>query len=320
MKNEIDIERKNIALLGSCIIRDPFTTFYNEDYKKYFDLKIAQERHSLISIMQEKKIVDESLLELSSDVSSNEFKFQCLKEDFNKSFLDLIKKDSIDYLILDVYFDVIWGIIKYNNNQIMTNDDSLKYTEYFKGMENIRKFNFSNNPKEFFDIWRHYCDEFFDFMEKNSPNTKIIVAEVRCASEVKRSDGTTYIDDYFKEKSEFNNPLFEKLERYIIENFDVYFLGIDKKNLLCEENHRWGKGFVHYTRDYYLDFFKKIKDIVAYDTLKKQYENMYYINKISEENRNKINSLESENTDLKKFKSDILNSKCYRLLNFLRKP
>ena len=46
---------KNIAIYGSCVSKDPFTTRFNKDYKKKYNCVVSDQRHSFISTMQERR-------------------------------------------------------------------------------------------------------------------------------------------------------------------------------------------------------------------------------------------------------------------------
>lgn len=239
--------------------------FFNGDYKKYFNVEISEQRQSIISVMQEKNNVDISLLKLNPP---NNFQTRCLDSDLNKKFLSLMEKTVIDYLIIDVHFEVVLGILCYNGDKIITNDNYIRKTKYFEQMHDLQEINFHNNPQKFFEIWKSYCNAFFEYMKNNYPNTKIILAEVRATDKVRKKDGTIYINKEYSINCKLNNPFYKKLESYIIENYDVYVIDIDEENLMCDENHRWGMFYVHYTKEYYHEFLKKVKDIVTYDTQK----------------------------------------------------
>ena len=43
--------KTNIAIFGSCVCKDTFRSYYNPNYKEYFDIKIMQPRVSFISLM-----------------------------------------------------------------------------------------------------------------------------------------------------------------------------------------------------------------------------------------------------------------------------
>ena len=266
--------KKNIALFGSCLVKDPFTTFFNKDYKKFYDVKIMDQKHSLISILQEKVSVDESLLDIFPKNPANNFQSRCLKEDFNKSFINQMKSTNIDYLIMDIFFEIGHGILCYDGN-IITNDSNLRKAKFFDTLDDFKELTLINNSEEYFKIWTKYCDEFFRFLEIYCPNTKVILAQAWAETKVMKSDGTIYEDNVFIQRANSHNPLYEKLENYILNHFDVYYLAVDKDNIICNEDHVWGKFYVHYTNDYYVRFYEKVGEIIHYDELRKKYESNF---------------------------------------------
>ena len=60
------------------------------------------------------------------------------------------------------------------------------------------------------------------------------------------------------------------LENYIKENYDVDVITFDNDTLL-NENHIWGKFYIHYDDEYYTNFLNKFNRIVAYNDLKEKY-------------------------------------------------
>ena len=266
--------KKTIALMGSCLVKDPFTTFFNKDYKEFYDVKILDQKHSIISLLQKKVPIDETLLDIYPKNPANNFQSRCLKEDFNKSFIDRMIKEQVDYLIMDIFFGIGHGILYFDGN-IITNDGNMQKTQFYENLSDFKVLSLIDNPNEYFKIWKKYCDEFFNFLEIHCPNTKVILAQSWVETKVLKDDGTIYVDDIFIQRSNTHNPLYEKLENYILENFDVYFLDIDKDNLICNENHVWGKFYVHYTDDYYVRFYEKVGEIIKYDELRKKYERKF---------------------------------------------
>ncbi len=266
--------KKNIALFGSCLVKDPFTTFFNKDYKEFYDVKIMDQKHSLISILQERVPVDESLLEIYPKNPQNNFQSRCLKDDFNKSFVNQMKSTDIDYLIMDIFFEIGHGILCFDGN-VITNDSNLQKTKFYERLIDFKELSLINNYEEYFKIWTKYCDEFFRFLKIHCPSTKVILAQAWAETKVLKNDGTIYEDEVFIQRANTHNPLYEKLEKYIINNFDVYYLTIDKENIICNEDHVWGKFYVHYTDDYYVRFYEKVGEIIHFDELRKEYESNF---------------------------------------------
>ena len=251
----------NVAIYGSCISKDPFTSTFNKNYKSRYTAKINDQRHSIISSMQPKELVDNSLLELDSDYNGGYFITKCLVEDCNKNFIYSLLIETIDYLVTDVYFEIDTGIIYYDDNKIITNAKGIESTPYYKKMKNIRPLNMFNNPDVFYRLWTEYCDKFFDFLKSYCPNIKVVLAEVRTLDIVEKEDGSIYQDPTFTEKVLTYNPFIIKLENYIKNHYDVDIIPFDD-NTLLKENHIWGKWQVHYHDRYYSNFLKAFGKII----------------------------------------------------------
>lgn len=264
--NSNDKNIKNVAVYGSCITKDPFTTAFNKDYKERYNCLINDQKHSMISTMQEKIIVDEEDLKILPENADNRFLTKCIKEDLEKTFLDLILEYDIDYLVFDVYFEVERGIVRYNDGTILTKITGFDKTPYYRKLKNVEYITLFDNPEEYFELWKESCDRFFEFFRKNSPDTKIILAQVRSLCEVQRTDKSIYVEPNYIIKYKLNNFLYRKLENYITSNYDVEVLTFDEDCVL-KENHRWKKYHVHYNDEYYTNFLKKVDAIVERNDL-----------------------------------------------------
>lgn len=271
---------KNIAIYGSCITKDPFTTIFNENYKHYYNCVVNDQRHSFISTMQEKENVSDEELIILPEKRSNLFLTKCIKEDLERTFIDAILENDIDYIVLDIHFEVEQGIIIYDDNKILTNIKGIKKTKYFSKLKNVKYLNIIKNTDSYLKLWKKYCDKFFNFIKKNSPETKIILAEVRALDMVERENSSRYIEPTFTYKSKINNIYYKILEDYIKENYDVEVISFDKDTVL-KEDHLWGKFYLHYDDEYYRNFLKKIDKIVQYDDLEKKFNQaMTILNKL----------------------------------------
>lgn len=266
-------ERKNIAIYGSCISKDPFTTLFNKDYKTHYNCIINDQKHSFISTMQNKEEYDESDLIILPDTAPNRFMTKCIKEDLDKTFIDMMLDNDIDYLVFDINFEVQNGVIEFDGGKYITNFTDFDKTEFYSKLKDLRVINVFNHPDTFFKIWRKHCDKFFDFLKVHCPDTKVILAEVRALDVVQREDGLLYVEPNFTRRAKLSNIYYKKLEDYIKQNFDVSVVKFDKDTVL-KENHNWGKFFVHYDDDYYSNFLEKVDFIVEHDEMKKEIERL----------------------------------------------
>ena len=284
---------KNIAIYGSCVSKDPFTTRFNKDYKKKYNCVITDQRHSFISTMQEKEKINESELISTHPNRNTPYEIKCIKEDLQKTFLDLMLLNDVDYLIFDINIEVQCGVLSYNGT-FLTDIPYLKRTDFYSNRPGLKHINAFDNPTQFFEIWCENCDKFFNWLKVNCPETKVILIEARTLDIIQRSDSSTYIEPIFTFKTKISNIYNKKLEKYIKENFDVYVVSFHKDTVI-NENHVWGKWFAHFDDDYYTNVLKSVDKIVEYDELKKQVESL------SKENE----SLHEEISFLKKSRNEI---------------
>lgn len=216
-------------------------------------------------------------LTILPDNAPNRFLTKCIKEDLEKTFIDLMLENPIDYLVFDINFEVQNGIITYDDGKMLTRITDFEKTEYFQKLNNVKYISIFDNPEQFFEIWKKYCDEFFNFLKTYCPNTKIVLAEVRALDEVQRNDMSTYIEHNFTQKAKLSNIYYKKLENYIKDNFEVDVIRFDKDTVL-KENHNWGKFYVHYDDSYYSNFLEKMNRIVEYHDLKKKVNELSKLN------------------------------------------
>ena len=102
----------NIAVFGSCASRDNFYSGINPDYKKYFNCSISSQRGSIISLMQEPVPFKNQDIQILPENRVNKAGTQFINQDLTKNFLSEVKKFKPDYILIDNYFEVIFGIIK----------------------------------------------------------------------------------------------------------------------------------------------------------------------------------------------------------------
>lgn len=285
---------KNIAIYGSCVSKDPFTTRFNKDYKKKYNCVVSDQRHSFISTMQEKEEFD--VLEfVSADPNRNTLdEIESVKEDLQKTFLDSMLLNDVDYLIFDINIEVQCGVLSYSDT-FLTDIPYIKSTDFYSNRPDIKHINVLDTPDQFFEIWCENCDKFFNWLKVNCPETKIILIEARAVDIVQRSDSSTYIEPFFTVRSKLINIYNKKLEKYIKENFDVYVVSFHK-DTVANENHIWGKWHSHFDDDYYTHVLKSVDKIVEYDGLKKQVE---FLSKENELLREEISFLKKSRNEVR---------------------
>lgn len=298
-KEVIHLKTK-IAVLGSCISRDLFNSNFVPNYKDFFDLVFDAQRTTMISLMQDSVVIDNNLLDILPHNPKNNARTKFITEDLNKVFLKNLVEKDIDYLIIDNYFEFLMGILYFDNNTIITNNVwDLPETEFYKNMSDKVNLRIYENFEEYFCIWSKYCDLFFKFLTLYCPDIKVILIEARENNQVMKSDGTSYINPNFTKTMNVANPLLEKLDGYIINNFNVDVLKFDYGNTYCDENNVWGFAPMHFTKNFHNYLFNKLINIVSQDIS---------IQKFSNNPKNRIFDEDSLKSELKRanFETQIL--------------
>lgn len=263
--------KTKIGVLGCCYSRDAFNSQIVHNYKDFFKIEISAQRTSMISIMQDSILFDEKSIEILPINPTNQTSTYFIYYDFNKLFLKELVEKKIDYLIIDNYFEVVFGILYFNEQIITNNTWDLPKTKFYKEIVDKHVFNIKKYPDEYFCIWSKYCDLFFKFLKIYCPNVKIILNKARPTDKVLKSDNTTYIySDYTQYKKIFN-ALLDKLDDYIVENFDVITIEFDHEHTYLDENHIWGFAPVHYHNSFYYSLIEKLKNIISEDVHNKKF-------------------------------------------------
>ena len=261
----IDIPLKTFYCLGCCASRDTFNSKMNPDYKQFFRVKGTGSQLSLISLMAEKQfdytdeeITARKLTRFQNRVVEKELKKTCLQE-----LIDL----DYDYLIIDNYFDMKFGICRVQDKIFTNNTWTITDTPFYKNLKNKEIITIQDTPDEFYKLWCESCDLFFEFAKKYLPDIKIILNPVRNSTSVIELDGSVVHekdDTYDWLISE--NKYISILDEYILNNFDVDVLIFEDAHK-ADRNHPWTFRYVHYEPSYYLEFNERLKRIIERDTI-----------------------------------------------------
>lgn len=250
----------NIAVFGSCASRDNFYSGINPDYKKHFNCSVSSQRSSIISLMQEHLIFKKEDITIFPENRVNKAGSKFISQDLTKKFLQDIKETKPDYILIDNYFEVIFGVLEYNGIIITNNYWDLPKTKFHTLLENYHKINMYNNPKRYLELYQENSGLFIDFIQKESANTEIILNPVRLGYKILKNDGNITVDKNFKSNAKITNKLLEKVDHTLKKHSNIITLKA-KENKILDENHEWGLGQVHYTQQYYLNILNQLKQI-----------------------------------------------------------
>ena len=252
------------TVFGSCTCRDVFYSEINKNYKDFFEIGPTGIRLSFISIMQEPVKFDEKDIDIFPKTGKNINFTAWIKKDFKKTFLEDLKRERFEYLLMDTYYDTNFGIVDIGNNSYVTNNIRLDETAFYEKLEHKRVLTIYDNTEEYFEIWKRHCDMFFDFLKENCPDTKIILNPSRHVYRKMDEDGSIIESDRFKRECKKFNQYRDLLDEYIIKNFDVDVLYFDE-DTVASENHFWGCSSLHYATQYFEGINDQLNLIIERD-------------------------------------------------------
>ncbi|MDF2556946.1 MAG: hypothetical protein K0R71_774 [Bacillales bacterium] len=259
-----------IAVLGSCVSRDSFNSQFISDYKNYFSLVFHQNQMSMISLSAKPIEFDEKLIDNLSPFDTNHF-----LTELDKSFFSEMKKHQPDYLIVDFYGDLFYGVQEIGDSYITNKKWLFKQTSLYEKLDTRVEFKiFGEDTEHYFPLWRDGVKFLFSFLEKELPNCKVIINKAR------------FVDDYLDKESgemkllsnsgklmyinvEVYNKWWDALDKHIINNYDVMVLDFDMSKYYAIEDHPWGILYVHYNLEFYQDFTRQLLGIMLKDTKEK---------------------------------------------------
>lgn len=255
--------KTKIGFLGSCSTRDIFRSVHNAKYSDEFEICFQQQRVSLISLMQDSVPYTFDSTRRIENGQEKVFCSEWIRDDLSKSLFEELKQ-GIDYLFIDIYFDVLFGVIIYDNTIITNNIWDAPFTDFYLNIENKEILTMCNNHAKYFELWKENCDKFFEYMNQKFPETKIVLNKIRAATKVIRKDGSSYIAPSYVKRAERMNTSLAELEQYIIDNHDVKVIDC-LEYAIADEGHIWGRYCVHYIKDYYRLAYRQIKDLMIDD-------------------------------------------------------
>lgn len=282
----------NVAILGSYKSSDLFNINLNPNIKNDFSVEIDVNNTSLISLMQSPCIVDYDLLKIFPETEKNMDISLNLKDEFEKSFFNYLDNKNVDILIIDNFNEINLGI-GFFDGIILTNNNALKDTKFYRELNSIELISIFNQFEYYFDLWKESCDQFFKLMHNNYPNIKIILNMVRSTGIVEKEDGSIYFNNHFSNIANDSNYLISQLDEYILSNYDVDILDFDFYQFHTMENSPYSEISRYYNKDYYENLaFQLLNIFNSYESYDARLD---FLNKKNIEYINQINSLVSSN-------------------------
>ncbi|MGG4411268.1 DUF6270 domain-containing protein [Niallia taxi] len=251
--------RKKIACYGSCITRDNFNSKLNHRYKDRYECVATSMHSSLISIVSPKVKYNLKKLDFTDDIfSQNNLKIAIA--DLERSFLNELIITQPDYLIMDFFTDIYFGVVFAQDNIMTNNHWYLRKTSFYQELQNKFILKIEHNPSEFLSVWAPALETFINFMNRNLPNCEVIINKGRFSNQLLDNDLIEYLPsmDYY-------NDIWDKIDNFVISKYNFKYIELDHANYYLTKNHTLGwKIFnLHYHDNYYHDFYTEFNNLIG---------------------------------------------------------
>ncbi|ENI9076683.1 teichoic acid biosynthesis protein [Listeria monocytogenes] len=244
-----------IAVMGSCFSRNAFNSkpFFNPDYKRFFEVTFTQSHTSLFSVLS--KPYTGINIDDYGNMTDNERR--TLQADFDKGFFEKLENSNSDYLLLDLYTDVLRGPIWLESGEIL----SLSYISEQTGILNdlpIKRLLDHSNNDAFFQEWTSYADKFIEKLLTVMPAERIILNKGGFTTKYYDKNGA--VQEYkIKMRIERNNYFWDRLNNYFLSKVPTaQVIDFTKKPYIGDYYYPFGHSFSHYESGYYKDFMREM--------------------------------------------------------------
>lgn len=230
-----------VGVFGSCVSRDLFNSQIVPNYKTFFQIISYSQRTSIISLMQNNIKFDEKDIIFENDYNDS------IRYDLSKCWLSEIANNPPDYIIMDVIYELIFGILILDDGNIITNNYwDLPKTKFYETIKDkSTALTIIEDSKTYFKLYEESIDLFFNFLKNNCQSSKIILNSARYATKILKKD-KTIVDESGNSYLLNVNSYIEDLELYIENNYNVEIM--------------------------YSDKFNQLKHIVEFDNISKNYQ------------------------------------------------
>jgi hypothetical protein len=250
----------NVGIIGSCVSRDNFNSMFNAGYTRLFNCKMYIGHITVPSLISGKIEYNEEDIYID-----NPDEFEIVKRELSRSYLEELKDSSdLDYLIIDFYSDVYYGIVMVDNDHVFTDHyQRVATTKFYSELENKKFLSLHDNPDEYFEIWKKSLNELVLLIKSIMPNVKILINKARAVEQYKDQDGNVKKIKTDRDANEINE-LWDRLDDYCIKTFGFQYLDLSVKDYLADEYHPFGgPRAVHYTKDFYENFMTELSSIAV---------------------------------------------------------
>ncbi|MET3961449.1 hypothetical protein ABIE44_001383 [Marmoricola sp. OAE513] len=267
---------RTVAVCGSCTSRDNFSSRFNPDYARWFDVTADVFQTSIISLMSP-PLEDADIPELlegpgtGSDGADVDYQVRITREDVTRAFLAKLAEAQPDYLVLDFFADVHFGAVQLPDGRHVTNNRWMLWpTAYYarlKDQGELTPLKIFKDPDAYLATWSEALDRFATFVAEHCPETRVVVHRGLYVDEavVKGRPRPVPVRELRKLRPvnvARANKLWARLDDYALGTYGASHgwtaIDLREEGYMSSAEHPWKPFWVHYTPTYYHRFLAEM--------------------------------------------------------------
>lgn len=254
-------EPLTVAILGSCITRDNFNRRFNPEYKRWYAVGSTTNQSSMIALMS--PAVDEPWEPVEE---MKPYGLWNVRSDLSREILDLLPAEQPDFLMLDFFGDIHFGVLRLPDGRYVTDNRwRIHKTDLYRRLmadPGTVALRWQDDPDAYFDLWTEAMDRFAAYVAERCPRTRVIVHFGFNALEVLRPGkgvpgplGPAGVDaKTARVEAKKANAFWTRLNDHARSAYGWEHIDLSGEYYVTFPEHPWGSFEVHYTLDYYRRF------------------------------------------------------------------
>lgn len=253
---------RRVAVCGSCITRDNFNSTFNPEYRRWFSVVAQANQSSMIALMSPP--VEPEVTEADG---LSPYDTWNVRSDLSRAFLTEVVEADPDYLILDFFGDLHFGVRMLPDGRFVTDNSwKLHQTAQYarwnsEGAPVLAKV--LDDPEAYFALWTEAMDRFAAYVSEHLPRTTVIVHRGFYTGKVVTGpSGRPRSLRRYARLAPFKvrelNKIWARMDDYAIAQYGWASIDLRGDRYTSTADHPWGAFWVHYSRDYYPRFLGEL--------------------------------------------------------------
>lgn len=267
MTHAVAEERRpeTVSVFGSCVTRDNFNSRFNPGYRDFFEVKLSANQTSMIALMSPP--IEEPFTPTGS---MSDYDRWNIGSDLTREFLTEVVELQPDYLILDFFGDVHFGVARLPDGRYLTDNRwKTHFTDFYvrhRDAGELTIIKHADDPDAYFELWTEAMDRFAEYVARTCPQTRVIVHRGYNTGHALVPDQVRPIPLHkLGEVARIDvrplNAFWDRLDDYTISTHGWDSIDLRDLEAPSYAEHPWGAFHVHYTPDYYHRFMAELHKI-----------------------------------------------------------